>query len=175
MPKSKNPLTPETAYAQAASRCATTEYCLSDWRKKFLAKGLTPAEAETVLNRLVDEGFINETRYARAFVHDKAHYDRWGALKIRQALALKRIPAEATEEALQEISREWWGNTLLDLLRQKRRSIKAASPFEERQKLLRFAAGRGFEPGLIYEAVNALCGEADDCGNGADSTFADDF
>lgn len=162
MPFPKKPLTAEAAYTQAAARCATAEYCLNDWRRKFQLKGLPEADIERVLNRLVDEGFIDEARYARAFVHDKALYDRWGALKIRQALALKRLPAEVVEEALRQADNEMWEKNLLELLRQKRRSIKAETPFEERQKLLRFAAGRGYEPGLIYKVVSRLCGEADE-------------
>ena len=55
-------------------------------------------------------------------------------------------------------------------MRQKRRSIKADTPFEERQKLLRFAAGRGYEPALIYQAVNRLCGEE---GEEADEVFVE--
>lgn len=77
----KKPFTPEAAYTQAAARCATAEYCLNDWRRKFQMKGLPPRDIERVLDRLVDEGFINEARFVRAYVHDKALYDRWGQLK----------------------------------------------------------------------------------------------
>ena len=91
MPLPKKPFTPEAAYTQAAARCATAEYCLNDWRRKFQMKGLPPRDIERVLDRLVDEGFINEARFVRAYVHDKALYDRWGQLKIRQSLMLKRL------------------------------------------------------------------------------------
>lgn len=170
MPLPKKPFTPEAAYTQAAARCATAEYCLNDWRRKFQMKGLPPCDIERVLDRLVDEGFINEARFVRAYVHDKALYDRWGQLKIRQSLMLKRLPPALIEEALRETDRGLWEENLLDLLRQKRRGIKADTPFEERQKLLRFAAGRGYEPALIYQAVNRLCGEE---GEEADEVFVE--
>lgn len=170
MPLPKKPFTPEAAYTQAAARCATAEYCLNDWRRKFQMKGLPPRDIERVLDRLVDEGFINEARFVRAYVHDKTLYDRWGQLKIRQSLMLKRLPPALIEEALRETDRGLWEENLLDLLRQKRRSIKADTPFEERQKLLRFAAGRGYEPALIYQAVNCLCGEE---GEEADEVFVE--
>lgn len=170
MPLPKKPFTPEAAYTQAAARCATAEYCLNDWQRKFQMKGLPPRDIERVLDRLVDEGFINEARFVRAYVHDKALYDHWGQLKIRQSLMLKRLPPALIEEALRETDRGLWEENLLDLLRQKRRSIKADTPFEERQKLLRFAAGRGYEPALIYQAVNRLCGEE---GEEADEVFVE--
>lgn len=83
---------------------------------------------------------------------------------------LKRLPPALIEEALRETDCGLWEENLLDLLRQKRRSIKADTPFEERQKLLRFAAGRGYEPALIYQAVNRLCGEE---GEEADEVFVE--
>ena len=46
MPLPKKPFTPEAAYTQAAARCATAEYCLNDWRRKFQMKGLPPPDKE---------------------------------------------------------------------------------------------------------------------------------
>lgn len=162
MPPSKKIFTPEMAYNRAAARCATAEYCLADWRSKFIMKGLSAAEAEKVLDRLVDEGFINEERYARAYVHDKALYDRWGSLKIKQALGLKRIDQQLIKEAIEQMPPETWHDNLLALLRQKKRSLKAETPYEERMKLLRTAASRGYEAELVYKVIEELCGEVED-------------
>ncbi len=159
MPK---PLTPETAFARASLRCATTEYCLSDWRNKLTAQGLTPQETESVLQRLQAERYIDEARYARAFVTDKAVFDHWGAAKIRQALTFKKIPEDFIQAALDLIDTDWWEHQLKTQLLQKKRSTKAASNYELRQKLIRFAARRGFEPGMILDTIDRLDLEEDD-------------
>ena len=117
----KDRISPEKLYKRAASRCAQREYCRSEWARKFIEGGLTHAEAEALLNRLEAEGYIDEARYARAFVHDKTLYDRWGRFKTRQALALK--------------------------------GVKADSAYELQQKLIRYAAGRGFEQDLIFKVL----------------------
>ena len=56
-----------------------------------------------VLDALEDEKYIDSARYARAFVHDKLAYDRWGRLKMQQALRLKRIPQCDITEAFTEM------------------------------------------------------------------------
>lgn len=147
------PLSPDEAFARAASRCALREYCRADWRDKLRAAGLGSGDIEAVLDRLEDEGYIDEVRYARAFVHDKSLYDLWGRLKIRQALHLKRIPAAAIDEALAAIDETVYRDGLRDLLNRKSRTLRAGSDYERRMKLARFAAGRGFEPALVFSLL----------------------
>lgn len=147
-------LSPDEAFAKAAARCAGREYCRADWRDKFARAGLTPAQAEDVLRRLGNEGFIDEERYARAYAHDKTTYDLWGKIKVRQALRLKGIAPEAIDRALDAIDGEAYRTGLRGLLDRKARSLKEESGYGRRMKLARFAAGRGFEPELVFEAID---------------------
>lgn len=156
MAKTQNSLTTETAYQRAAARCATTEYAPNYWMDKFTAGGLSRGEAESIVKRLKEEGFIDEARFAKAFAHDKSAYNHWGPLKIKQALAAKGIDATLAEEALSILPEEDWNDTLEHLLRQKARTLKAASAYERRMKLARFAAGRGFAPGEIFHTLDKL-------------------
>lgn len=156
MAKTQNSLTAETAYQRAAARCATAEYTPNYWMEKFVAGGLSREEANGVVTRLKKEGFIDEARFARAFAHDKSAYNHWGPLKIRQALTAKGIDATLADEALDNLSAEGLNNTLEHLLCQKNRSLKAASAYERRMKLARFAAGRGFAPSEIFKTLDKL-------------------
>lgn len=145
---SKQP-SPEETYAWAAARCARQEQCRADLAHKLYERGLGRADAEALLDRLEGEGYIDDARYARAFVHDKTAYDRWGKLKVWQALRLKRISDAAISEAWEQVDEEAYRQGLESLLRQKGRTVKAADPYLLRQKLARFAIGRGFEPSLV--------------------------
>lgn len=150
----KRPLTPEEAYNRAAARCAAREYCRSEWRERMMRAGLTAEEAGKVTDRLEDEGFIDETRYARAFVHDKTRYDRWGRLKTRQALRMKGIPAATADEALAGIDEEEYADGLRRLLQTKEKSLPKDLPEHERRaRLARYAAGRGFEAELVFDII----------------------
>ena len=67
----KQPLTPAQAANRAAALCARCEQAPGDIREKLLKWGLSVAEASQVLRQLTEQGFIDERRFARAFVKDK--------------------------------------------------------------------------------------------------------
>lgn len=155
----RKPVSADDAYNRAAARCATAEYCQADWRRKLGTMGLGRDATERVIGRLVDEGFIDDARYARAYVHDKAAYDRWGPLKIRQGLMAKGVAAAIVDEALAAADTAQWRDNLLALLRQKARTVTAADGYGRRQKLVRFAAGRGYEAEAIFRLLDELSDE----------------
>lgn len=149
-------MTPDEAYRYATGRCARAELCRTDLRPKLLARGLAPADADALLDRLERERYLDERRYAAAYVHDKLTYDRWGRLKVRQALRLKGVAAEAVDEALAAVDEADYRAGLDALMAAKRRTVKAPDAYTLRLKLLRFAAGRGFEAHLAADAADRL-------------------
>jgi len=144
----------EKVFAWAAARCSLREYCRTDIRQKCFERGLNREETERVVERLEDANFLDETRYARAFVHDKTLYDRWGRIKTRQALAVKGIPAATIDDALAQIDDAAYRDALAALLEAKARTLTEPSPQKRRDKLLRFAAQRGYEPDLIFSLLD---------------------
>lgn len=137
-------ITYEQALNRLAAYCSRAERCRADIRKKCQAWELPDEEQARLIARLEKERFLDEARYARAFVNDKSQYSRWGANKIRYALKLKGIPSLAIDEALSGIDREASREQLKQLLQQKQRTVKGKDAYEIRQKLIRFALGRGF-------------------------------
>jgi len=133
------------ALASAAGYCSLAEHCISEVVEKLKRFELTSEDQAKLLRRLQDEGYLNESRYVKAYVKDKFRFSKWGRIKIRYALRQKGISATLADEGLSEIQEEDYREMLTELLRQKKRSVKANSPYELRGKLLRFAAGRGFE------------------------------
>ena len=113
---------------------------------------------ETVQNRiiarLVKERYIDDERYARAFVKDKIRYNKWGRRKVQQALWQKHIDSDVQQRVLDEIDEKEYLDVLRPLLKQKRKSIKAASDYEQNQKLVRFALGRGFSFDIIRQCLD---------------------
>ena len=107
-----------------------------------------------VINRLVKERYIDDERYARAFVKDKIRYNKWGRRKMQQALWLKHIDTDIQQRVLDEIDEKEYLDVLRPLLKQKRKSIRATSDYELNQKLVRFALGRGFGFDIIRQCMN---------------------
>lgn len=142
------------AYSQLAAKCSTTEMCLDDIKKRLDRLDLTDAQRKDIIDRLVDEKYVDESRYAHAFANDKIRFSGWGRVKISQALRQKHIPDTLVGEALGEISDEECLDVLRPLLAAKRRSVRGNSAYEINGKLIRFALGRGFEYELIRQCLD---------------------
>lgn len=145
--------TPDEAYARLAATCARRELAPRNVRLTLARMGLDAAAADDVLHRLEAEGFVDERRYARAFVHDKTLYDRWGRVKTRHALAQHGISARAADEALATIDDEAYAEGLHALLAAKARTLRESDARLRRLKLMRYAAGRGYEPDAIARCL----------------------
>jgi regulatory protein len=146
--------TEQEAYLQLAAVCAQAEHCEQEMRDKMKRWGMDIEAQNRVIERLTNERYIDNERYARAFVKDKVRYNKWGRRKVQQALWMKRIDEDIQQRVLDEIDDEEYLKVLVPLLKQKRKSIKAANDCELNQKLVRFALGRGFDYGIIRQCLD---------------------
>jgi len=121
---------------KAEHYCATAEHCLADVTLKLRQWKCSEADVQSVLDHLQKHGYVDEQRYAQAFVHDKVAYDGWGRNKIKAALFAKFIPEDIIATALQSIDQTDYQHALQRALKQK----KGAT----REQLLRFLFQRGF-------------------------------
>ena len=150
----KKEMTEQEAYLQLAALCAQAEHCRQEMRDKMKRWGLDEAVQERVVNRLVKERFVDDERYARAFVKDKVRYNKWGRRKVQQGLWMKRIDDDIQHRVLDEVDDKAYLDVLRPLLKQKRKSTKAESDYELNQKLVRFALGRGFTFDIIRQCLD---------------------
>ncbi len=138
-------LTENDAYNKLASLCAGVESCKADLEEKLKRWEIQADMRQRILNRLEKERFIDEERFANAFVRDKFRFSKWGKLKISQALYHKKISSEAIAQSLGLINDEEYLEVLNNVIASKRKNIKAKNDFEFNSKLIRFALSRGFE------------------------------
>ena len=150
----KKEKTEEEAFLQLASLCANAEHCQYEMLEKMKRWELSDEAQARVMARLIEERYVDDRRYARAFVKDKIRYNKWGHRKVQQGLWMKRIDKEIQDEVLNEIDEKEYLNVLKPLLKQKRKSIKANSDYELNQKLVRFAYGRGFTFEIIRQCLD---------------------
>ena len=141
---------------RAAALCSRSEQAPSDIREKLLKWGLNPEEANRVQEQLVSQGFIDEHRYARAFVNDRFAFNGWGRVKIAHQLRLKGIPNEIISEAINLIDEEKYRERLIGLLQAKWRAVSDREPRAAWAAMMRFAASRGFEAGIAGECVKQV-------------------
>lgn len=151
-------MTEQQALSRLAALCSRGEHCTGEMRDKMRRWGVADEAQERIVNYLVEHKYIDDERFARAFVHDKLEYNGWGRRKIEQALRLKRVASDILDRVLDETEGDSYEEKLRPLLAQKRKSIKAKDARELTMKLIRFAMGRGY----TYEQIRNCLPEADD-------------
>ncbi|MFA9390768.1 MAG: regulatory protein RecX [Prolixibacteraceae bacterium] len=143
------------ALSKCMAICSKAEKCVSEIQKKLDVWEIESSGAQEIIDQLIKEKFIDESRFARYYTRDKYRFNHWGKIKIAFQLKMKAIPKSTIDEALGEIDEEEYQNILTKLLQDKARKTKFESEYERNGKLVRFAQGRGFE----YELISKLLKE----------------
>ena len=104
------------AYGRLTAFCAAGEHCLSEVKERLRRWNVAADEAEALVQRLLDEGYVNEVRYSRAFINDKVRFARWGRVKISQTLQQKQISSSLYAPLLDDIDQEEYLEQLRRLL-----------------------------------------------------------
>jgi regulatory protein len=144
------------ALSRAMAICSRREYCVYDIQSKLQSWGISDQDNEKIIKALIKENFINEKRFTEAFVRDKFRYNRWGKVKIKAHLKLKKIPADIITSSLNSIDNELYIKTLKELLTIHRRLVKAKNQYDLKGKLLRYGLSKGFESELLYDLLNRI-------------------
>ena len=146
--------TEQDAFLTLAALCAQAEHCQWEMQEK-MRRWQLPADAQArIMERLTKERYVDDERFARAFVRDKVHYNRWGRRKVQQALWQKHIDEDIQQRVLDEVDDAAYLSVLRPLLQQRRKTVKASSEYELNQKLARFALSRGFTFDIIRQCLD---------------------
>lgn len=155
-PRKKKRLEPKEAKLKAADYCAYQERSQQEVRDKLYSYGLHQDEVEDVLADLIVEGFINEERFARAYVGGKFRMKGWGKLKIMQGLQQHRISEYCIRKGLEEIEPEAYYQVLKKHAEKKLPSLRGQSAYLQKGKLTQHLMMKGFEGDLIREVIEEL-------------------
>lgn len=150
----KKEMTGQQAYLKLTALCARSEHCQQEMLDKMRQWGVSEEEQAQVMQRLVNERYVDDERFTRAFVNDKIRYNKWGRRKVEQALWMKHIDEHIARAILDEVDDEEYTATLTPMLKQKRRTTKANSDYELNMKLIKFALSRGFTMDIIKQCLD---------------------
>jgi regulatory protein len=144
------------ALEKAMAQCSRREYCSDDIRNKLSLWGVDNDDIGKILRILISDNFINEPRYATAFVRDKFKYNKWGKVKISAHLRGKKVPQDIISPSLDSIDNDLYIKLLRELIEAHRKSVKAKNQYDLKAKLLRYGLSKGFESNLLYDILNDL-------------------
>ena len=152
----KKELRPEAALIRLETLCARAEQCESELRRKLATWQIAPDDADAIIISLRSRRFVDDSRYAAAFVRDKYRFARWGRRKIEMALRQKRIDPDVAAEAMTEIDDKEYLSILRHIITAKAKPMAKPLAYEDRMKLLRFAVGRGYESAQAVKIIIQL-------------------
>ncbi len=113
------------------------------------------------MQKLLSEKWIDDRRYAEAFVREKSRIAKWGAIKIRIYLQSKRISTADISHAISQIQSANEQETVEELLSKKAKTVKAKSPQDFVAKLLRFGVSRGYGYEMVMKIARSIVKSAD--------------
>ena len=152
-PRKKKRHNPAEALSKIYRFCAYQERSHQEVRQKLFDLGLYASDVDEILSRVISEGFLNEERFAKAFVGGKFRMKRWGRVKIVHELEAKGLTKNCIKAGLKEIDEDDYRKALEEVLEKQAAKVDETDEFVKRDKIARFAIQRGFEPELVWKAV----------------------
>ena len=136
--------------------CSYQERCIRDTERKLKDWTVQKKLIPSIINKLQEEGYINEERFAKVYAGGKFRVNKWGRQKIGFELKLKGIPEAMIQIGLEEIDETDYLKVLRDLILKKRKLIKPEKDLNIREKIITFVNGKGYEMELILAALKEL-------------------
>ncbi len=153
----KKRLTPEQAYQKIKHYCGYQERSHAEVKEKLYSFGLWKNDVEALISRMIDEDYLNEERFAKAFAGGKFRMKQWGRVKIKYELKQKQVSEYNIRKAMKEINEEDYIDALNKLFEEKQEILKGEKNAPTRKrKILDFLLQKGYERDLIMSKLNVL-------------------
>lgn len=160
--KPKRTKTPEQALTALMRLAARSEKSSGDALRLMQNWGVDPSARQGVLQRLIDDKFIDDRRYAEAFVRDKMRFSGWGVFKLRAALRNKGISTDIVEDVLRMLDSNNMTDRLRERLERKMRTTKYTTRYDLKSKLMRYGASLGYDFESVGDVVDTLISEIEE-------------
>lgn len=152
--KTRRPKSAEQALAALMRECAKGEKSTGDARRLMARWEVPLAEREGVIDKLVEMRFIDNRRFASAYIRDKINLSGWGAQRIRLELGRKGVEREIIDESLSDIDRDTMQQRLETMLAKRLRTIKYKDQYDLKNKLMRYGASLGYDYSAVRDAID---------------------
>jgi len=152
MQKKNNSFTVEEAKKKLEYFCAYQERSHIEVEKKIYEMRMIPEAKDLIMLHLIKEGFLNEERFAKAYVRGKFYYKKWGKRKIISGLKSHKVHKNLINIALKEIKLEDYRQSILKLIAQKKRDYKESNSYKLKQKVFQYLLQKGY----AFEDFEAL-------------------
>ena len=154
--KTVNGEDPELILKKIRHYCSYHERSIAETERKLEQWHYQKSRIPSMINRLQQEGYLDEERFARVFAGGKFRINKWGKRKIEYAMRLRGLPELMIQEGLAEIGDREYRKIVKDLISRKLKEINPEKNLNFREKIINFALGKGYEINLILEVLKEL-------------------
>lgn len=153
---SKQVYTISQAFEKATRYCAMQDRCQQEVLSKLRKWGMNAEESGEVLALLITENYVNDERFARAYVRGKFNQNDWGRMKIVQGLKAKGISESCIALALTELDAMPYKEKLTRLAERKWKAEAKETEKKQTEKTARYLLSRGFESDIVWNIIKRL-------------------
>ena len=146
--------TVKEATERIQSFCAIQDRCQWEVEKKMKEWEISDEIIENILTDLILDKFVDEQRFSESFCRGKFRIKRWGKVKIKNELKIKKISKNCIDKGLLQIENKEYLEVLKYLYIKKRNSLKDTNQFIRKGKIAKHLQQKGFESKLIWELIN---------------------
>jgi regulatory protein len=136
--------------------CAYQERCHQEVRQKLTSMNMIPQIIDVITVHLIENNYLNEERFAKAFVRGKFRFKHWGKARLSFELKKKDIGKNNINQALTEIEDEEYNEVFNRLAEKKAENLKESNIYKKRKKFVDYFLYRGWESYLVYEKAHEL-------------------
>ncbi len=163
MSDNESPVSPpkksRSAFTRALDLLSIRAHSVKDLRTKLIQRDFPVGEVDAVIERLLENGLLNDTSYAQSYVRGKLSSGRASPRKISQDLARKGIAKDEIASALEKVVEEEGidpREALEALAAKKLNQMKGDDSLAAKRKLFAFLARRGYDLSDVQEVVGRL-------------------
>ncbi len=146
---------PDWVLTKMVQYCSYQERSMFEVKTKLKTFHLQDGMDEKIIMYLKKENYLDEARFAKVFASGKIRINKWGKIKIYAALQQKQVPEFFILQGLNEVKKEEYTNVLKEVIESKNKLLKDTDPVKRKQKLAKFATGKGFESDEVWKVLNS--------------------
>jgi len=136
--------------------CSYQDRCHKEVIEKLKTYKIKSSDLNQIVSNLINENFLNESRFSKSFVRGKFNIKNWGKVRIHNELKKRNISAYNISLGMKEINEIEYHKKLDYIFNKKLSSLDGINNISKKKKIISYLTYRGWERNLIYDKINEI-------------------
>lgn len=136
--------------------CSYQDRCHKEVIEKLKTYKIKSSDLNQIVSNLINENFLNESRFSKSFVRGKFNIKNWGKVRIHNELKKRNISAYNISLGMKEINEIEYHKKLDYIFNKKLSSLDGINTISKKKKIISYLTYRGWERNLIYNKINEI-------------------